>query len=772
MTSWVLKKKFQFKKIFLALGGYLFRLIGSIAKVDPLAYLYIKRSLQMGNPTETIWPSETMPMVSRLLAGGLWNYSFFQFHRNYYFPYWAHRQYDPSEKSFIPRSHNVLSINQTHRNWLSISYPGKSLEACIDMAGSIMPTAGSYTIEFATFHNGKLIRPHDQVDKLKLKLMNPSACEIKWRGQRIYLESGINGLHIEGSGDKPLIVSFRPFNMEGPALIHKMSAADIGGALKIRGDVKGQFRKSPASFFISSLEKGDSLKHLEKFYFSESKQHSPNETPVSEKDSFGMLTASFLFNTADSVDLWVSDPEKAKVPKNILKQDFRKTNQPDQIWKKWFPKLLKLDLIGTDTDWFFTSQQHILTLWDYDSVTPGSFTYHHFWIRDAVVMMNAYMLSGAYKAVDPIFDRFKKMVARDGLFLSQAGEYDGNGQALWVLGQHALISGDHDLVIQYEREIEKMLVWISKTIGKHGGVLPPGFSAEHLGVADWYLWDNFWSLAGLLHFSKSSNPKIQSLSNAVFRRLNESLQEYLKGYEYYPAALGRKRDAGMIGSVAAVYPLKIPEFMDQKMLNTLEIIHESYFFKGGFFQENIHSGINPYLTIQVAEGFLILGKTARAHKIMNKLKKWTQKCFTFPEAVHPKTRGGCMGDGFHGWAFAEVVTYFRHCFLLELNNQSVFFHGFTLDWFKEQVKAKNLYCSLGILDAKVVDSRILISGLKTDKPMEIYLSLPKEVKVQAKTASYSELGIRVPVDRNLYIIDTKGSNSLDLQFSIPGKNFS
>ena len=97
-----------------------------------------------------------------------------------------------------------------------------------------MPTAGSYTIEFATLHNGKLIRPYDQVDKLKLKLINPSACEIKWRGQRIYLESGINGLHIEGSGDKPLIVSFRPFNMEGPALIHKMSAANIGGALKIR----------------------------------------------------------------------------------------------------------------------------------------------------------------------------------------------------------------------------------------------------------------------------------------------------------------------------------------------------------------------------------------------------------------------------------------------------------------------------------------------------------------------------------------------------------
>ena len=96
---------------------------------------------------------------------------------------------------------------------------------------------------------------------------------------------------------------------------------------------------------------------------------------------------------------------------------------------------------------------------------------------------------------------------------------------------------------------------------------------------------------------------------------------------------------------------------------------------------------------------------------MNKLKKWTQKCFTFPEASTPK-REVAGRDGFHGWAFAEVVTYFRHCFLLELNNQSVFFHGFTLDWFKEQVKAKYLYCALGTLDVKVSGSRILISGIK------------------------------------------------------------
>lgn len=31
----------------------------------------------------------------------------------------------------------------------------------------------------------------------------------------------------------------------------------------------------------------------------------------------------------------------------------------------------------------------------------------------------------------------------------------------------------------------------------HAGLLPPGFSAEHLGPNDYYYWDNFWALAGL-----------------------------------------------------------------------------------------------------------------------------------------------------------------------------------------------------------------------------------------------------------------------------------
>lgn len=36
------------------------------------------------------------------------------------------------------------------------------------------------------------------------------------------------------------------------------------------------------------------------------------------------------------------------------------------------------------------------------------------------------------------------------------------------------------------------------------GLLPQGLSAEHLGLADYYYWDNFWSLAGIESFIETT----------------------------------------------------------------------------------------------------------------------------------------------------------------------------------------------------------------------------------------------------------------------------
>ncbi len=37
----------------------------------------------------------------------------------------------------------------------------------------------------------------------------------------------------------------------------------------------------------------------------------------------------------------------------------------------------------------------------------------------------------------------------------------------------------------------------------------------------------------------------------------------------------------------------------------------------------------------------------------------------WPEAIHPQTKGGCMGDGQHVWAAAEWIMMLRNCLLYE-----------------------------------------------------------------------------------------------------------
>ncbi len=40
--------------------------------------------------------------------------------------------------------------------------------------------------------------------------------------------------------------------------------------------------------------------------------------------------------------------------------------------------------------------------------------------------------------------------------------------------------------------------------------------------------------------------------------------------------------------------------------------------------------------------------------------------YTWPEAIHPGLGGGCMGDGHHGWAAAEFLTFVRNLLVREV----------------------------------------------------------------------------------------------------------
>ena len=155
-------------------------------------------------------------------------------------------------------------------------------------------------------------------------------------------------------------------------------------------------------------------------------------------------------------------------------------------------------------------------------------------------------------------------------------------------------------------------------------------------------------------------------ANDLMRDIEKSLSKVHKrlGKPVVPASPYRRMDAGAIGSIVASYPLKLVSANDVRIKNTTEFLIRNCFEHGGFFQDMTHSGINPYLTLHIAQVFLRAGDD-QYFDLMEAVSELSSSTGQWPEAIHPHTKGGCMGDGQHVWAAAEWVMMLRNCFVRE-----------------------------------------------------------------------------------------------------------
>src|SRR3989475_4535513 len=150
------------------------------------------------------------------------------------------------------------------------------------------------------------------------------------------------------------------------------------------------------------------------------------------------------------------------------------------------------------------NRRYLLLFHDGDEVTPGAFTSHRFWFRDAAYILAALGRYGFHAEVSEVLRSYPRRQRVDGFFFSQRKEWDANGAALWALGEHWRLPGDQELVRELAPAVSRGVRWIERK--RHArrrrdpavlGLMPASISAEHLGPFDFYYWDDFWSLRGL-----------------------------------------------------------------------------------------------------------------------------------------------------------------------------------------------------------------------------------------------------------------------------------
>ncbi len=624
---------------------------------------------RFSKPSEVWAPTELLRSGAIFQARGLMNSQAIQHNLDWVWPYWVECQFNPRSDAFIPRAFSLTHINMTHRNWTAVGLPDVKELPIVDPRGLVTPFFDGWSVDaWILKKSGKHHLPSRFVEATQelalqpgLRITTRTASKNSVLETQAWVEQSAGSVECrmtysaETKEDGAwLAVALRPYNPEGVSFIDRVRLLSEKKGWNVNGAHDVFLNEAPARFVFSNYAGGDVLGSLEE------------KTGEGVRCDTGMATAAALYPLSSGRKNTVS----VRVPISGA--------APVRAWEEHLRGRCLLKIPDSRFQFLFDAALHMLVLHSPGDVYPGPYTYKRFWFRDAAFILYALGTCGWLDRVEHVIDRFSEKQTPGGYFLSQEGEWDSNGEALWSAMKYVKLAGVkpkpawRQMVLRGARWISKKRV--PKNDSLHSGLLPVGFSAEHLGPNDYYYWDDFWSVAGLNAaaflaegFSeKKEAEKFRAEARDLMDCTERSLEKYAErvGHSIMPASPYRRLDSGIIGSVAAGYPLQLWPGNDERLLETAGYLFDNCFVKGGFYQEMSHSGINVYLTLHVAQLLLRAGDP-KFFELMNSVAAMASPTGQWPEAIHPRTQGGCMGDGQHIWAAAEWVLMIRNMFVRE-----------------------------------------------------------------------------------------------------------
>lgn len=669
-----------------------------------------------GRPAAVPFPPELLDQGLAIVLSGLNNTLAVQSNPDWVWPYWVERQTDPDGEAFLPTAINLIKNNLTHRNWTSVGVDDNAVEAMVDPVGMItlrpygwsffpyLRTAGGLRLPprlgacvRQTLEDGWLsgVRTdYDNEDGLEwsLDVRASRYAQGDWLLARSRLKNR-SGRHQTLAFGWAL----RPYNalMLGPinSVLHRQ------GAFRVNGEWSLFLGEEPERVRLSDRRGGDPLVDAEA------------EATGSAGGSFLRSAQGLATALAETSLELAAGQEVAFHAFGNLNPNHRRPRAPraradfEAAWEAGSAADRDRDAVGLrlefpDPRWtraFRALKARLPVFDDGAHFSPGTFLYHQHWFRDSAFLALAFDQIGWGERVGEKFPAALSKQTAQGFFRSQNGEWDSNGQALFTLIGHVRRGGDPERLEQAYPALLRGAEWIRRMCDRsrtapspHYGLLPAGFSAEHFGPNDHYYWDAFWSVAGLEHlgwaarlFGKAEDgdrvsriladcrSDLEASIDAAFRRT---------GCRGLPSSPYRNLDSACIGNLVAASPLEVVAPDAAWLRCTVDHLMRHHLRDGLFFQRIVHTGLNAYLSVQLARALQRL-RDPRAETVLEAVLQAGGPLLTWPEAIHPRTGGGCMGDGDHGWAAAEMLNLLRDCAVREDRGRLLLAGGASPAWY-------------------------------------------------------------------------------------------
>jgi hypothetical protein len=670
--------------------------------LDPFSLLAQIR--RFAPPSEVSEPIELIRAGVLFHARGLINRQAIQHNLDWIWPFWVEQQFNPHSESFLPRSFSITHVNLTHRNWTAVGVPGCDAFPIVDPRGLITPFWDGWSLDgWIISENSKPFVPSrlasvrqellcDITDPLIVRTVSQQdqqSCEALVCVESVD-DQPVCRIHYQITVERPawFVVALRPYNPEGISFIHDIILSPDQHHWTINNKEECVHFSLPVEqHAVSTYQHGDVFHKL---------QHPEEETRV--HCDVGLATAAAMYrilpDQSHKITVGIQLAEDPESTALVATSPFGLS------WSTILQRAARLKIPDKRFQFLYDAALRSLILLSPDWTYPGPFTYKRFWYRDAAFLLHALLCTNMIEQAERVLDRFPEKQTLMGYFHSQEGEWDTNGEVLWTFSRFCELTGKQ-LKTSWLKAVTKGAEWIvKKRLADHpdeihAGLFPPGFSAEHLGNIDYYYWDNFWNVAGLqaaaaLLVDSEETTQAETYrkeAEALMRAIERSLEmsRFIQNNKGIPASPYRRMDSGAVGSLVAGYPLRLLPPNDPRLLSTVDFLLEHCFVHGAFFQDMIHSGINAYLSLHVAQ-VLLRSRDSRFFDIVRSVADLASPTGQWPEAVHPRTKGGCMGDGQHAWASAEWLMMLRNMFVQEGENGLILAAGIVPEWLKVDQK--------------------------------------------------------------------------------------
>jgi hypothetical protein len=402
--------------------------------------------------------------------------------------------------------------------------------------------------------------------------------------------------------------------------------------------------------------------------------------------------------------------------------------------------------------------------------TAGQFQYHRFYLRDSADLVHMYDATGYPDIGGQVLSFFLERQQADGNFLSQPGQFDGWGEAMWAFGEHYRMTHNKDFAASIFPAMVRGVDWLSQARAKDPLHMIPATDVRDNEYVPGHLTGyNFLALDGL------------DAAIEIARGLDRAaeLQRFEKERKDYAAAFfplldkASAPEAGVLppsldpgewqgtdwGNLLSITPEPLLDPWDPRVTATLKKTQARY-------QEGISTYAEPddgiflhhYLTIKNTLTELVRGEQEQAmREFYAELLHTSSTHAGFEYAIRPWGTRDFEGNlAPHVWFAADYRNLLRNMLVHEQGRTLHLLSAISPEWigFGKRLAVSSATTHFGRVsfEFKTLSDKTAILHIGnsfSDAPREIVLHLPwfleaVGVTADGKSASIDRFGVHLP----------------------------